>query len=182
MPPASEPDPAVVAAVSASATARHAHHEAGHAVAAVARGGKLTDVFLGTVDWSTLDCSADTSGGTVHRTAYADQPFVTFAGPWFEAKWTVESDSGVEDFNEALEYSRGDNPGDTDKYENRVAELDSVAAKLGFSLVDRAWEAEWADELEPLWPAVCEVATMLVNGQCVTHEAVLAAVDRCRSD
>ncbi|MGE5696258.1 MAG: hypothetical protein ACM4D3_13810 [Candidatus Sericytochromatia bacterium] len=83
-----EPDPAVVAAVSASATARHAHHEAGHSVAAVARGGTLIRASLGNADCSTLDDSADTSGGTVHRTEYADQPFVTFTGPWAEAMWT----------------------------------------------------------------------------------------------
>ena len=43
----SGPDPELIAAVSARATARMAHHEAGHAVAAVARGGKLVAVRLG---------------------------------------------------------------------------------------------------------------------------------------
>ena len=89
------PNPARVAAVEAHAAARHAHHEAGHAVAAVARGGELVDVFLGTAYWSIVDSTADTPGGTVHRAAWAAQPFVTFAGPWAEARWTVENDPDV---------------------------------------------------------------------------------------
>jgi hypothetical protein len=97
-----EPDPARVAAVEARARSRQAHHEAGHAVAAVARGGKLIAVWLGTVDWS-KDSSADTPGGTRHRTPSAGQPFVTFAGPWAGAMWTVEHDDDVDDFYEALE-------------------------------------------------------------------------------
>lgn len=82
-------------------------------------------------------------------------------------------------YEEALEYAWGDNAdGDTEKYDNRVAVLDGVAAQLGFSRVGRAWELEWADELELLWPAVCEVAAMLVRGEAVTHEKVLTAIDR----
>jgi hypothetical protein len=51
---------------------------------------KLIDVFLGTADWSTYDVSADTHGGTQHYSTWATQPFVTFAGPWAEARWTLE--------------------------------------------------------------------------------------------
>src|SRR6201997_4156082 len=94
-------DPAVVATVAARAMARHAHHEAGHAVAAGAAGGQLVDVFLGVVDWSTCDDGADTAGGTVHCTAWEHQPFVTFAGPWAEATWVVENDPEVSDFDDA---------------------------------------------------------------------------------
>jgi hypothetical protein len=33
--------------------------------------------------------------------------------------------------------------------------------------------------LDPLWPAVCEVAAaLLIDGQLVTHDDVLAAVER----
>ena len=176
-------DPAVVAAVSARATSRHTHHEAGHAVAVVASGGKLIDVFIGTVDWSTSDMSGDIPGGTVHETAYADQPFVTFAGPWAEAMWTVENDLDVDDFEEALEYA-WDNSigGDTDKYENRIAMLEAAADQLGFSRVGRAWELDWSDRLGTLWPAIRGVAAMLVDGQPVTHEMVSASISRCLDD
>jgi hypothetical protein len=176
-----EPDPALVAALNARVTARGAHHEAGHAVAAVARGGKLKRISLGTVDWSTPDGSADTNGFTVHETAYAEQPFVTFAGPVAEAWWAVEHDDDVDDLSEALEYAWLNNTdGDTAKYEYRVAMLEGVAAQLGFSRVGRAWEDEWFDGLEPLRPAVREVAALLIDGDSVTHEVVQAAVDRCR--
>jgi len=75
-----EPDAEPVAAMSAYTTARSAHHEAGHAVAAVFRGGELLAVHLGHVDWSTFDTSADRPGETHHRTRADVQPFVTFAG------------------------------------------------------------------------------------------------------
>jgi hypothetical protein len=132
------------------------------------------------VDWS-KDESADTGGGTQHRSRYADQPFVTFAGPWATAMWDVEHDDDVDDIYEALEYAWDDSSdGDTDKYEKRVAELEGYAAELGFSRIGRAWECNWNNELEDLWPAIREVAEMLLDGQPVTHEKVQAAVDRCR--
>jgi hypothetical protein len=173
------PDPAWVAAVSACATARNAHHEAGHAVAAVARGGELRDLYLGTVDWSTVDDSADTPGGTVHRTAWQDQPFVTFAGPWAEATWVVEHEPDSDSFDDALACAWDENAdGDTDKYESRVDLLDAAAAEFGFNPIGRAWEAAWADELEGSWPAICEVAALLIDGHPVSHETVHAAIQR----
>ena len=178
-----DPDPEVIAAVSARATARLAHHEAGHAVAAVARGGTLIAVRLGHADWSTLDTSADEPGETRHRTSWRDQPFVTFAGPWAEAMWTVEHEPDVDDVGEALDYAWEDNSdGDAARYEARVEMLTGAAAQHGFPAVGRAWEADWADELDGLWPAVCEVAALLIDGQPVTHEMVLAAVGRNGAD
>jgi hypothetical protein len=183
MTPVPDPDAALVAAVDARARSRHAHHEAGHAVAVVARGGRLIRISLGTVDWSTPDESADTPGETVHRTAYTDQPFLTFAGPCAEAMWIVEHDDDVEELGEALEYAWSENyEGDADKYEARVEMLSAAARLLGFPAIGRAWESEWIDELEPLWPAVCEVAAMLLDGQPVSHDDVQAAVDRCRAN
>jgi hypothetical protein len=181
--PRPKPDPAMVAGIEAHATARHAHHEAGHASAAVFAGGTLKGVWLGATDWSTDDTSADTPGGTWHDTAWKLQPFVTFAGPWAEAMWTVEHDDDVDDIYEALEYAWEDNSdGDAAKYEHRVAMLNGVAAQLGFSRVGCDWEVQWVDKLEPLWPAICEIAAMLIDGQPVTHEDVQAAVDRCPND
>jgi hypothetical protein len=189
----SKPDPALVAAAEALATARHAHHEAGHAVAAVFAGGTLKDGWPGAADWSTDDTSADTPGGTRHHTPWELQPFVTFAGPFAEAMWTLEHDDDIDDFYEALEYawqdkSDGDiddfyeaawqdnSDGDIAKYESRVDEL---AVRFESDSIARAWELDWLDDLERLWSAVREVAAMLINGQPVTHQAVEAAVDRC---
>jgi hypothetical protein len=50
--------------------------------------------------------------------------------------------------------------------------LSGVAVQLGFGPVGRVWELEWADDLELLWPAICKVAAMLIDGQPVTHEIV----------
>ena len=174
----SEPDPALVAAVSARATARLAHHEAGHAVAAVVRGGTLHDVFLGKVDWSTDDDSADTPGGTMHQTAWEAQPFVTFAGPWAEAIWMLEHEDDVDDIDEALGYAWDNNiDGDAAKYEDRVSILSGAAAQLGFPTIGRAWEWQWSNEFEPLWPVVCQVAALLIDGQPVTHTVVRSLLD-----
>lgn len=178
------PDSDLAAAISAHAASRHAHHEAGHAVAVVHRGGELCDVYLGTTDWSALDDSADTPGATVHRSDWQDQPFITFAGPCFEAMWTVDHDpDDVDDFEEALACAWDENyDGDTAKYESRVETLDNVAKDFGFFPVGRAWESEWIDELEPLWPAVREVAGWLIDGQPATHDKVLCAIERARAE
>ncbi|MEO3757065.1 hypothetical protein ABGB19_02080 [Mycobacterium sp. B14F4] len=177
------PDPALIAKVDAEATARHAHHEAGHAVAAVARGGQLIRVFLGTVDWTTDDMSADTTGGTEHRTDDVDRPFVTFAGPWAEAKWMVANEPDLDDFHEALDYVWDENfDGDTAKYEGRVAALEAVAAQLGLGHVGRAWEVGWAYELDDLLPAIEAVAAMLIRGEEVTHEVVRELVEEVRAE
>ena len=176
-----KPDAELVAAVSADTTARSAHHEAGHAVAAVFRGGELLAVHLGHVDWSTFDNSADRPGETHHRTRREVQPFVTFAGPWATARWTVEHDPEVDDFDQALELAWNDQyDGDGAKYRARVEKLTLAAAQLGFPSVGRycPWEYEWTQELDLLWPAVCEVAALLIDGQPVTHDDVLAAVER----
>ena len=166
-------DPDRVAAAKAESDARHAHHEAGHAVAVIVRGGTLKDVFLGTADWSTDDTSADTPGGTRHRTAWEAQPFVTFAGPWAEAMWTVEHDDDIDDLYEALDYAWQENSdGDTAKYGARVSLLSAAAAELGFATIGRDWEVEWAAELEPLWHIVCQVAALLIDNQPVTHDVV----------
>ncbi len=175
-----KPDPALIAAVEACVTARIAHHEAGHAVAAVFVGGTLKDVWLGATDWSTDDTSADTPGGTRHNTQWELQPFVTFAGPWAEAMWTLEHNDDIDDFYEALEYAWQDNSdGDAAKYESRVDEL---AVRFKSDSIARAWELDWLDDLKDLRSAVREVAEMLIEGQPVTHEDVQAAVDRCSDD
>jgi phage terminase large subunit-like protein len=56
MTPVPKSDPAWVAALNARMAARHARHEAEHAVAAVARGGELIRVSLGTFDWGAVLC------------------------------------------------------------------------------------------------------------------------------
>jgi hypothetical protein len=175
-----EPDPALIAEIEARSTARRAHHEAGHVVAVVVRGGDLLEVFLGTTDWSNIDAIADTPGGTRHRSAWEAQPFVTFAGPWAEAMWYVEQDPDLDDLDDALDYAWEESAdGDTAKYESRLDLLNSAATGLGFGPVGgRGWEWGWREELEELWPVVCQVAALLIDGgQAVTHEVVRSLLD-----
>ena len=180
-----DPEPELIATVSAQATSRLAHHEAGHAVAAVARGGFVDRVHLGHVDWSTNDASGDEPGETHHWTSPVNAPFVTFAGPWATAMWMVEHDPDVDDVDEALEYAWNDSSdGDSEKYEARVDALVDAAAALGFPIgrLHHSWEYGWAEELEALWPAVCDVAALLIDGQAVTHADVAAAIAKTDPD
>ena len=172
-------DPELVAAVSARAAADTAYHEAGHAVAAVARGGTLQRIDLGYVDWSSDDTSGDRPAGTLHASHQQNAPFITFAGPWAQATWAVEVDP-EKDFDEALVSVWDDNfDGDEAKYSYIVTQLAEVSTVVGLPLHGtRPWELQWGDELEELWPAVSEVARLLLDGQTVTHTQVRAAIDR----
>jgi len=170
-----------IAAAKASAASRLAHHEAGHAVAAVARGGRVVEISLGSSDWSTADTTADEPGYVVHRTTETNAPFVTFAGPWAEAMWMVEIDGECEDIYEALELAWTNSPdGDGEKYGQRVAELHAAAELIGLHPLGTPWEADWEQELAELWPAVCEIADALLSGETVTDEVVTAALPRGR--
>ena len=165
-------------AVIAAAASRLAHHEAGHAVAAVARGGYLVEIFLGEVDWTT-DGGDDVPGHTRHQTKPVNAPFVTYAGPWATAKWTVENDPDVDDFDNALEYAWDDAAdGDALKYGGAVDQLNEFAQQLGLGWVGAAWEADWHWELEELWPVICEIAALLLRGETVTHDDVMTSIGK----
>ncbi len=171
------PNPAKYSVYNAHPSAQHAHVVAGYAVAVVARGRRLVDVYLGSINFSTDDESADTLGGVRHTTDdVVDRAFVIFAGLWASAIWVCHDDDV--DYNDALYVAWGDQSETTEKYESRHEEL---AALYGSDSVRRAWEWDWYDELEPLWPAICEVAVTLLDGQSVTHDEVQAAVNRYRS-
>jgi len=108
------------AVAEARSTLRRAHHEGGHSVAAVARGGELSNVHLGKADWTNPDDSGGEPGETCHESAQKDRPFVTFAGPWAEAKWTVEHLEPDLDFDEAFDNAQAENHSETAKYDSWV--------------------------------------------------------------
>lgn len=152
--------------INRNATARHAHHEAGHAVAAVALGAELVDVYLGTVDWSDEFGANDTPGGTVHRTPVSLQPFVTYAGPWAEAKWAANC--GGCELSDALFNAWGESAdGDGEKYAQRPLTI--------------AQESQWEAVLESLWPAIGVVARLLVADGKLTVDGRLKAYRAGRS-
>jgi Protein of unknown function (DUF3631)/Bifunctional DNA primase/polymerase, N-terminal len=163
----------------ARAKARRAHHDAGHAVADAAKHGKPRGKRGETViDWSE-DSGAGTSGCAQFTCALGPYPFVTLGGPWAEAMWTVEHDDDVDDFDEAFKRAWLENRDyDGWHYDSR---MDLLCMFFGSTPIERAWEAEWVDALSPLWPAVCEVAEMLLAGGRVTYDDVWAVVDRYRN-
>jgi len=172
-------DSEVMAAIKRESTARTAHHEAGHAVAAVMRGGRLISVSLGQIDWDSKDWSWDQQAETHHSSRLENQPFVTFAGPWAQAKWMLENDPDIDTFDEAIQCAWEENPdGDGEKYESFVGALETFGSQFGFYSIGRSWQLDWSDELETIWPAIQEIAALLIAGETVTHLHVVDAIDR----
>ncbi|WP_077080446.1 hypothetical protein [Mycobacterium numidiamassiliense] len=162
------------------ARARDSHHEAGHAVAVVARGGTLVQSSLAPAQWSGEPA---VHGATEHQTADENRAFVTFTGPWAEARWLLENEIyGHADLAQALAYVwRHHDSGDRIFYVNHVNQFSEHDLHGEFALTYRPWEEAWITELTPLWPAVCEVAGWLTDGQTVTHEMVEGAISRAFS-
>lgn len=154
-----------------ASTVRHAHHEAGHAVAAVHRGGWVQEIHLAGDD------PAD-QGYVAHSSSPAAQPFVTFAGPWSEARWDVMAGE-ADDMDEALYLAWDENSdGDGAKYNGLIDQLQATADQLGLGAVGCAWENDWAEELDELWPWIRCVAAQLLDGVVMDHAAIVAAKDR----
>lgn len=151
---------------------RHAHHEAGHAVAAVHRGGYVQEVRL-------AGDGPDDIGFVKHWSSPANAPFVTFAGPWAEARWEVMTDPDT-DMENALDIAWDENSdGDTMKYTDIIAQLQESADALGLGPIGAAWENDWCDELEEdLWLWIRSVAADLLSGVTVDHERIVAAKER----
>ena len=171
-----EPNPSTYSVLNAHRSARNAHVVAGYAVAVVARGGRLIDVYLGSTNFSTDDESADTRGGVRHTIDdVLDRAFIIFAGVRASAIWVCH-DEDV-DYDTAMFVAWGDHSDTTEIYDSIVQQL---AVSYGSHPAMREWAWGWCDELQALWPAICEVAAMLLDGQLVTHEDVLAAVRWCR--
>jgi hypothetical protein len=154
--------------------AQHAHEVAGHVVGLIFKGWWLREVQLGSINFSTDAEGADTPWRIRHTTPDSDRPFYIFSGVWASAMWLCEHE--CLSYYEALDFGWDSYAGGfTAEYEGRVEEL---VARYGSDPDERAWEEQWYEQLEPLWPAVCEVAAMLLDGQQVTHEQVKAVVDR----
>ena len=163
-----------------------AHHEDGHAVATLLRGGgELLSI--------TIEPTDDYLGRTGSRTkavASGDRMFVTFAGPWAEARtqWPLTSVDGEDDAGATFDdYLCGawlvNADGDSDAYEGmRVEDLKDrmlLAEHLDITpgeLRERQ-ERGWGDELEHAWPVIQQVAKLLLAGDTVTDAVVRDLVD-----
>lgn len=147
-----------------------AHHEAGHAVAACMRGGgSLTSI--------TIEPTTEHLGQTWTKHEPWDLAFITYAGPWAEgrAAWPAQLPLDAEDHDGITleDYVYGAwirNPTDAADYQRA---LDQSAMPRDLVL---ATEQTWCRELETHWPAICQVAASLINGQTVTHDTVRTAI------
>jgi hypothetical protein len=148
-----------------------AHHEAGHAVAALMRGG-------GELRSITIEPTAAYQGHTGYRGKPCDSAFVTYAGPWAEARaqWALatledEDDDGCtfEDYVTAAFLRNAD--GDGEQY-RRAQEADAALYGPEFGHLAYGREEHWSRELEESWPAVQQLAAMLMDGPVSAEAAV----------
>lgn len=148
-----------------------AFHEAGHAIAAVSRGGSsLRSVNLGTTHGEGL---------TLFRAKGFDAGFIAYAGPWAEAR-TQWGDEPKEDLNEEgvsfSDYVMGvilSQPDD--------ASIIAAAERAFQSMLEGSGEARaltiarsehWGWELERAWQAIDALAAVLLSGASINDQIV----------
>jgi hypothetical protein len=169
-----------------------AHHEAGHAVAALMRGG-------GEVVSITIVPTPEYFGFTHTRVKIFDTAFLTYAGPLAEARshWPegvpLDDEYGDDDDDDVTfgDYVTAafirNADGDLEKYvecwktDPALAAIDSglLSAPEGVSVPTQgSVEAGWDTELERYaWPAVRALAVRLLDVRTMTGEEVVGLVD-----
>ncbi|MEY8015270.1 hypothetical protein [Mycobacterium servetii] len=157
-----------------------AYHEAGHAVAAAMRGG-------GELRSITIEPSAAYLGHTGFRCKPCDTAFVTYAGPWAEARvqWPLPSLDGEDEdgasFEDYVAAAFLRNAGGDGEDYRHACEADQALLGERFAELVATREQFWGfRELDEHWPAVQAVAQLLIAGAAPTDAAVRALVDRPR--
>lgn len=155
-----------------------AYHEAGHAVAAVMRGGRVISISIEPVP----GCH---DGETWTTQQQWDNSFVYFAGPWAEARrlWPAGTLNNLDEdgltFNTYILGRFLRNPDDTQNYAH-WCELDRlmlpVQARDYYNVSSR--ENTYGIELEEEWPAISEVARLRLAGVEVTTEMIQELLDQ----
>ena len=158
-------------------------HEAGHAVAAVMRGGgELTSI--------TIDPTEDYDGHTQIRAKSFDAGFICYAGIWAEArqKWGMRALDAIDDEGcEFEDYIGGVmlcQPEDMieviaqEQFWEYLAGLPNFPVEAGAkdSFVSKNFQ-DWQRELEGMWTVVQSVASRLVRGETVDHDTVYGLVE-----
>ena len=159
-------------------------HEAGHAVACLMRGG-------GTFTSVTIERTDEYLGCTFTRLKQWDSQFVSYAGPWAEAraKWPEDlsvddlDDEGL-DLNDYIVIALVANPPDLQGYREpttqaAIATPKAVERDCGDETIrqmDAARDEVWDRQLEDMWPVMLSVAQMLMDGQAVNDEIVRSLI------
>jgi hypothetical protein len=144
-----------------------AHHEAGHAVAAVLCGGTVHHLKLAVdlSDAGLLDPDRELIGVTRLTSASRDAPFVSFAGPW--AQWRHGTETGSDDYDTDLSdwlHLDDEITGRDDPHGDYTAmDFDNLSDEL----ID-----VWTRELERLWPMIAAVAALALDGQPVNTAVI----------
>ncbi len=158
-----------------------AHHEAGHAIAGCLRGSVLRSIALGEVDGDGL---------TVHRGPSWDDPYVSYAGPWAEARFLWGDRPADEENEDYLVFADhlfgvflGAGAEDWQELQAHYARLAELAGLLPPEItagdLERITTQKWAVELEAVWPAIELIATHLLAGEEITDENVGEAIRVC---
>jgi hypothetical protein len=149
----------------------NAHHEAGHAVAAVLRGGDVIHIALGDpTDDGLIDAEREMVARTRHASARPDWPFIAFAGLW--AQWRIETERGDAedlDLDEWLDTDRNCQLGEPDPFGDY--------AMMGYDDDDGIPVARiegWQREIEPHWSAIVAVAAEVLAGHPVSTDTITA--------
>jgi hypothetical protein len=146
-----------------------AFHEAGHAVASVMRGGTFCGI--------TIHHDGDRDGSRNVKAAAHHLAFVTYAGPWAEARatWTgpvAGKDGSTFKDHVALAFERNAE-GDLRQYRLLMADLRAAYGDLN-TLFTIESETAWGCELEAKWRVIREVAELLIAQADVSTEVVSA--------
>ncbi|MGO9350786.1 MAG: hypothetical protein ACLP3C_08120 [Mycobacterium sp.] len=153
---------------------RTAHHEAGHAVAAVMRGGVVHHLKLGDpTDAGLLDAERESIGVTRQTSDSWNVPFMAFAGPW--AEWRLGTETGeTKDWDLVWDWL------DADSDNGRDALGDYTL--MDYDNLTEAQIAIWTDELERHWPAIVAVAAVAFADYPVNTEVIQAFIDQIPTD
>lgn len=150
-----------------------AHHEAGHAVAAVVRGG--------TFHGFTLEPTLSHDGGVYVTQEPEHRDFVIFAGPWADARadWgdrpLTDVDGSGLTFHDYLRASMRSNGSDLELYAPEIDQTELFYSGLyGEETVEipLARDDFWYAELESYWPTIKAVAAIALRGEQITVEYV----------